>query len=122
MDALYGGKDAMPLFTDYQRNNPSCPPDWRWARACALAVDTACPSRLTDDEPTVRAVSYLRALDSTHCPERLIDGLIRTYPDLHAAHHLRDHGGDVRWELEARLLAGQAAREVAALTGVDAAT
>jgi hypothetical protein len=42
--------------------------------------------------------------------------LRRVYPDLHAAHRLYEHGAELRFEVEARLLARQSADEIAAST------
>ena len=95
----------MPYhYPDYQKQNPCRPANWRWERACGLREGGERPPAGTDDGLTLRAVEYLRALGSPRCPERPEGRLLRSYPGLHAAHHLQEHGGEARWELEARLL------------------
>jgi hypothetical protein len=60
-------------------------------------------------------------LGSKQCPERPARRLCGKYPDLYAAHYLHEHGGELRGEVEARLLAGQSPDEIVAFVALDAA-
>jgi hypothetical protein len=102
-----------------QKHNPFRPSNWRWARACALHATGAKLSSRRDDPLTIRAAKYLRALGSAHCPERPLSRLRGDDVTLHAAHRLHEHGGEIRCEVEARLLARQSSVEIAAALRLD---
>src|SRR4051812_4253254 len=112
-EAMNRRQDAMPSYASYQQLNPARSPAWRWERACALHAESAELSTSRDDELTIQAVGYIRAFGSSRCPERPVERLQHFHPDLHAAHYLHQHGGKLREEVVARLLAGQATGEIA---------
>lgn len=98
--------------------DPARSPAWRWGRALRHVVDDLRFSTNRDDEATGRAVRFRRAL--TGCrTRRQWSGLRRRDPALYAAYELFKATSRMRTEVEARLLAGQNAREIAVITGLS---
>lgn len=105
---------------DYEKNHFNRSPSWRFDRACRLVENGSRLDPRRDDRLTLRAAMYVCVLCSSDRQEEINASLQRDYPELHAAHRLHDHGGDPRWELEARLLARQTSREIAEAIPLDA--
>lgn len=112
----------MPSFhPDFQKYNFNRLPSWRFDRAWRLVDERSQLDPRKDDDLTLRAVKYLRAVGSRRCLEGFSKALFRCHPELHAAHWLRDHGGELCWELEARLLARQTSQQIAQALSLDPA-
>ena len=105
------------FYPEIQRRSPYRPVAWRWQRAQDLVQRGRYFSLQRDDEPTGRAVHYLRALGSCHT-ERRLEGLARSQADVHAARLLHEGSAPTVVEIQARLLARQTPKEIAAITGV----
>src|SRR5262249_16161037 len=97
------------------QHHPLGQPDWRWCRAQWLARRGRRCSCRRDDVETRSAASYLRALARSR-PGTPFTAILRRYPAVHGAHQLREQGGAVCVELQARLLARQSAEEIARRT------
>jgi hypothetical protein len=100
------------------RSDPFAPPDWRWQRACQAPEQGRLRRHKRQSDPdwlqpllalceTVNATG--RKQPSQPVPQELL-----------AAYRLFDNGGPLRWEVEARILAGQSDDEIAAATGMAA--
>jgi hypothetical protein len=114
MDASIDGCEDIALaspaarsLTDLLPGCPSRPPDWRWRRAVLLARGED-RRRKWDDDWVARA---RRSLASP--------GRADTDPAVSGARRLRGGPPRRRWEVEARLLAGQADGEIAGRIGVE---
>src|SRR5262245_41204831 len=104
-------------YPELQRRSPHRPPAWRWERALDLVRLGKYVSARRDDEATARAVRYLRA--RRRCRrESQVQRLANTYPDVHQAHQLAEHGGSTVVKVQARLLARQSFDEIAHGTSV----
>jgi hypothetical protein len=103
---------AKRRTTDLRRNAPSRPVDWRWQRAKHLVESGKPLFRRLDDEHILRAVEF-----------QLAQARCRTDAD---QQDLRDAAADIsdafqvwnddtasRWELEARILAGESPASIA---------
>jgi len=116
------GTDAMrPSYPDMQRYCPFRPPDWRWQRARILVAERRPFLLRRDDLWTGQAMAYVRALARCGAPEPL-ECPHPKWAALHAAHRLSTEDGPQRWEVQARLLAGQADPEIACRCAVPADT
>jgi hypothetical protein len=105
------------LFTTFARFNPCAKPDWRWTRACWLARHCARASERLDDLATRRTFHYLRCL--TRCRDRRDrDEIRQDFPDLAAARQIHRENGNVRLELECRILASQNDEDIAEIMGL----
>jgi hypothetical protein len=99
--------------------DPLAAPDWRWQRACAFHRRPRRRRRRPDDPdwlPTLLALAE-KAYPSgrrRRGPRLVIP------PALIEALDVYQGGGQLRWELEARLLAGQTDEDIAAATAVPA--
>lgn len=92
------------------KHDPKRPVDWRWQRAGEIAAqsDTAGPARNYDDEPVGTALKFRRALQrAPHDRERF--RIRQLMPHAYEAWSLYNDTTDkhCKWELEARILAGQ---------------
>jgi len=117
----------MSTFLRCHRDHPYRPVNWRWERARFLR-DANLPkvSRRHDDKYVIKARKFLEALDA--CKAEVDQyALLDKQPDLYYAYELWDEpeGADLyhdrnpgRYELEARLLAGETRESVAAKLGV----
>jgi hypothetical protein len=88
--------------------NPYTLPDWRWQRALDLVATGRSASRKRDDEPTCRAVGFIRRLNRA-TTEKVTRRVTRQYPDIALAQKLREGDLLCRLELECRVLARQSA-------------
>ena len=94
-------------------------PAWRWERALAIVEQSARRDRRKDDAWVGRAVTFLKALARAAArPDARRP--VALDPPMLGAWRLRRGEPRRRWEVEARLLAGQDDREIAAKVGVDA--
>jgi hypothetical protein len=109
----------QPSFPELQRHSPTRALDWRWGRARQLLADGRRPSPLRDDAGTVAAVRFLRA--EAGCGS---DGdrarLDNQWLALRAARQLAAGDAPRRWEVQARILAGQGDEEIAQSCGLTA--
>jgi hypothetical protein len=101
------GSPAARLLTDLLPGCPSRPPDWRWRRAVLLARGED-RRRKWDDRSVARARRSLKS-----------PGRAGTDPAVSGARLLRGGPPRRRWEVEGRLLAGQADAEIAGHIGVE---
>ncbi len=93
--------------------SPLRPLDWRWQRATQLVRDRRHFAPRRDDVQIGVAMRYLRAWNKTP-PEKRHAILARTFPELHRSHELHEQGGNLRAEVQARLLARQSPEDIAA--------
>ena len=100
--------------------DPLAAPDWRWQRACALHRRPRRRRRRPDDPDWLQT---LLALAETAYPSgrRRRGPRLLIPPALIEALEVYEGGGQLCWELEARLLAGQTDEDIAAATAVRAA-
>lgn len=106
-----------PRYALLAVHDPARSPAWRWGRGLRHVIDDLRFSPNRDDEATGRAVRFRRAL--VRCrTRRQWSGLRRRDPALFAAHELFTATSRMRTEVEARLLAGQNAGEIAVITGL----
>lgn len=95
------------FFSSYDRIAPLRPAAFRWARAQRLfllgdPLDPRC-----DDPLTARVLDYQRTIRGTDFPPKC------PAPRFQLLHRVYAENGELRWELEARLLAGQNDRAIA---------
>ena len=98
--------------------DPSLPPHWRslCARSLAEGEDTEWPS----DDPVVQeCTQYVHAVAAAKDDAELV-AVRNRWPALAAAHEIAQRDEPGRWELEARLLAGQSDEEIAAQCNIPA--
>lgn len=102
-------------IVSYDRIDPLRPAAFRWSRAYRLFVlgDDRDPRR--DDPLTALVFDYLRTVRTQDAPSKCPAPRFRL---LHCAHRIYAENGEQRWELEARLLAGQSDRDVAGRVGL----
>jgi hypothetical protein len=103
-------------IVDISPINPFRPPDWRWKRAIHLHDERAEPHR-RDDRWTRLALRLVERVEAGGTPPgRRRTGTDIVLDDAHALRYAADPRG--RWEIEARVLAGQEPAEIAACLGV----
>jgi hypothetical protein len=105
---------GIPLYALYKRHDPFATPHWRWSRAVWLAKRFSRASERLDDWPTRRTYHFLRCLGRCQ-DQREQDEVRRDFPDLAGACSIYRENGNVRLELECRVLAGQTNREIAGI-------
>jgi hypothetical protein len=112
------GMDAMarPPHHLIQRHHPLRAPAWRWERAQWLLAHHHNFSRLRDDQPTGRALHFLRELSRPH--RHSLNRAATGDPDLAAAYQLYQRSGRIGLLLEARLLMGHDSVEIERHTAV----
>jgi hypothetical protein len=93
-------------------------PSWRWLRAGYL-LDHGRGPLYRDEDLTRQVWQYRRELRRCEC-EGPAQQLAQAFPDLAAAHQMQLGGPLVRWEVEARLLAGQDDGSIAARCDIPA--
>jgi hypothetical protein len=105
----------LPSVHDFERH-----PAWRWRRCGHLLEHGRRPLR-KDDETTREAWRFRRALEGCR-DDKDRKQLIREVPDLVEAHSVFTAAEPLRrWELEARLLAGQSDQAIALQMGLSPA-
>ena len=107
-----------PRYALLAVHDPARSPAWRWARALRHVVEDLRYSPCRDDEATGWAVRFRRAMKRCRT-RRQWSGLRRRFPALYTAYMLSKSTSRKRTEIEARLLAGQNAGEIAMLTHVE---
>ncbi len=110
--------DAMRHTTrnDYGQECLS-PPDWRWATACLFHGRTQRRRMRSDDLNWLPTLVSL-AEEVYPSKRRRRRPRISVPPELRRAFELYQTWGPLRWDVEARILAGQSDEEVAAATAV----
>jgi hypothetical protein len=98
-------------------NNPFRPPDWRWQRARQL-LEPRVRRRRLDEDWVVRARCFGRALARAG-GDLSRPRLARAHPEVIAACRLWLGEPRRRWEVEARLLAGQDDATIADRLGIN---
>ena len=103
------------FISRYDRIDPLRPAAFRWARTQRLFLlgDRLDPRR--DDELTALVLDYQQTLGGTDYPPKCPTPRFRL---LHRAHRIYADNGETRWELEARLLAGQSDQEISRCVGL----
>lgn len=99
------------------KNDPLRPPDWRWQRARWLRELNKHARKKHEDAETV-VIKHYQALKS-HCKNDLdYDKLKTKFPGIFHAEEFHDREDlDIRWELEARLLARESMEQIAKKIG-----
>jgi hypothetical protein len=101
---------------DINPRNPFRPPDWRWRRALCLYEGRANPHSRRVDHWTRSAVRHIARIDAGGIPPgRRQTGTDGVLDDAHALKFSDDPR--CRWEVEARVLAGQEPTAIAASLG-----
>jgi hypothetical protein len=104
--------------TVFLATNPFRPPDWRWHRAGQF-IEARARRRREDDDWVVRARRFradLARAGGDICRHRLT----LKHPELLGAYLLWEGEPHQRWEVEARLLAGQSDGDIVNRVGVEA--
>jgi hypothetical protein len=99
---------------DVFRLSPLRPLTWRWRYAERIVERGKRPRRDSFDTPTALAVDYLRA-EANHNRQAH-----PRYAQLRAAIELHQAGGDISHLIQARILTGEPATAIAAVTGISA--
>ena len=102
-------------FTPYGRSDSLRPAAARWARAYRVFLLGDPPDPRRDDPLTTTVLDYQRVLGGTARPAACPAPRFRP---LHRAHRVPAENGETRWELEARLLAGEPDRDIAGRVGL----
>ncbi|MFO0881546.1 MAG: hypothetical protein U0840_29960 [Gemmataceae bacterium] len=98
-------------FFEWMAQHPLRPPAWRWERAQQLVAQQQRASRHRDDEPTCRAVRFLRRLERCNS-EQERQKLAIAEPAMAAALRLHSQARPLL-EVKARILARQTNRAIA---------
>ncbi|NQU21147.1 MAG: hypothetical protein HQ567_07675 [Candidatus Nealsonbacteria bacterium] len=102
----------------YDKSNPLRPVDWRHRRACQLLDQNQHAARWIEDPATQNVYRFLRRRRLCRTEGDLLH-LAQSMPEASAALEIYEHPDSaMRAGVEARLLAGQSAREIAARAGV----
>ena len=103
----------MMAAIDLSRYDPFISPNWRWERARTLLTKNRYASKTRDDEFVMIAKKFQAAYDK--CKNDLDqEKLQRRFPGIwYAMKTYFADRGDVRWIIEARVLAGQSCKEIA---------
>ncbi len=107
---------------EFMAQNPCRVPAWRWLRAQHIAhggpVATVRRDGSTSAVQIGRATRFYKALQNCDGDERQLMKLAEQMPALFWAHYLYDQPDHpVRWEVEARILAGESDLEIARRVG-----
>ena len=110
-----------PTFPEQQQLNPCRQPSWRWGRASDLVKTGRYLSRKRDDEATGIAVHYLREINRCRSSRRLrrVKNRFRFVAE---AREIWEAHGEVRLELESRVLARQSDVAIALAMDLPAET
>lgn len=98
--------------------NPWRKPSWRWDRACEIVAERRYATRRCD-EPTRRAVRFLRKLNACRS-DRGVRNLTKSEPDLMMALKFHQAAGLRRLELHCRILARESTCAIARNMGLTA--
>lgn len=101
-------------------DNRRRPVDWRWQRACELA-EGARLVRGRDDEGVMFASKFRRLLDRCTTDEDKLEAL-DAHPEMYEAYSIYDaseEATEIRWELEARILAKESPQAIDKKLGVS---
>lgn len=102
----------------YDRLNPLRPVDWRHRRACQLLDRNQQAARWMEDQETRKIFRFLRRRRLCRTDRDRVD-LIQGMPEVSGAFEIHEHQDSaMRSGVEARILAGQSAKEIAERTGV----
>jgi hypothetical protein len=101
----------------YQQHDPIRSPRWRFNRVEDIARNNRAPSRVQDDAQIREGVRFVRAWDRVKTEDDR-DALLQSAMGLFYAYELHEHEDpDVRFVVEARILAGQSDEQIASLNG-----
>ena len=101
----------------YQRHDPVRAPDWRFSRIVDIARNNRPANRFQIDAQTRAGVRFVRAWDRAKTEDDR-DMLLQSAMGLFHAYELHEHEDpDVRFVVEARILAGQSDEQTASVTG-----
>jgi hypothetical protein len=100
----------------YDRIDPMRPSAFRWARAQRLFLHDEPLNPRRDDQLTARVLDYQHTIQGTALPSKCPAPRFRS---LHKAHRIYTENTELRWELEARLLAAQSDRQIAHAIGLS---
>lgn len=104
----------MPCYAKRELFNHFRAADWRWRRAQRIVAERLHASRCTDDPQTLAAARYCQVLHGGRG-----HGSLRMAA-MTAAHRLADSDSPSKWEIQARILAGQQDDDIAAACQVPA--
>lgn len=104
----------MPCYAKRELFNHFRAADWRWRRAQRIVAERLHASRRTDDPQTLAAARYCQVLHGGRG-----HGSLRMAA-MTAAHRLADSDSPSKWEIQARILAGQQDDYIAAKCQVPA--
>jgi hypothetical protein len=103
---------TTPLFTLFARLNPFTKPHWRWTRACWMAKHYPRASPRLDDADTRYTFWFLRCMGRCQSKRERAE-VDEEFADRVAARQIHRNNGNVRLELECRLLARQTDEQIA---------
>ena len=96
-------RETLEFLKRYDPHRPAC---GRWNDAREYLKRGRRPVRGREPESVVLAVKYLKALEACR-NDRDRRRVANRWPDLDEARCLAENDGPRRWEVEARILAGQ---------------
>ena len=103
----------------HSKDNPLRPPDWRWLRAQWLRNSGKYAKKSREDAETLLIKRYLTSKNACH-NEMQLERLMYKMPGLyHAEQFYGREDLDIRWEVEARLLAREPIESIANKLGVE---
>jgi hypothetical protein len=101
----------------YHRYDPIRSPDWRFNRIVSIARNNQPPNRVQIDTQIRDGVRFIRTWDRMKTEDDR-DALLQCSMGLFHAYEMHQHADpDVRFVVEARILAGQSDEEIASITG-----
>jgi len=101
-----------------ERKNPLRRVDWRWRTACLIVSKGRRVSRKRDSAPILEAVQFLRTLERNPGDPGL-QSVTRKWPTLGEAYDVAQGNPRRRWEIQARLLAGETDQAIALTSGLS---
>ena len=107
-------------YDEYASVDPFRPVWWRWQRAQSLAGGDKPISRKMDDSPTCRTAKFLQRRARCKTDQQRA-ALADKFADIAIAQQIYERGREVRWLIEAQLLAGVTAAQVAKSSGTSEA-
>jgi hypothetical protein len=106
------------VHPDFEEFNPLRQPDGRWRRAVEIVQRRLLLLTHTEDADVVRAIDYLRKVDSAKSPDCTLPS--SAFADVHAARHIAEQGGLTKDLREAHILARRNDDTIAALLHIPA--